>query len=183
MDIDRFPIRHLFRRTHFDPITWLSAILFSQPGSFTYSDPSGYDPLHDAEAAWGKFVKNVTGGGDEKGRQSGGISQRNLEGIKKDQTGELKGFNHAQKMQDALNGVLNHFNKAIKGGYDGIAQKAADTYNGAIQSLKSLGVNVDKALTGPRGGTGTNIKLPEEISPAMGPVRPVEIPDIPIWIP
>jgi hypothetical protein len=150
--------------------------MWNRNNPFAYSDPSGYDPLDGMTEAFNKWLTNVMYPG-VNGAQSGPLSQRTIEAVKKDQAGELKKGNHSSKLRDGLGGAIKKMEEALDAGRHDIAQKAADTYNNAIARLTAAGADVKEALTGSRGGNGPAVRFPTSISP-QEPVEfePVEVP-------
>ena len=147
--------------------------MWNRGNAVQFSDPSGYNAFDDFASGFEQWYERVTHPGGARGEQSGGLSNRNIEAVAKDQDGRLQGFDHAQKLRDALQGALNRLNAAAKGGAHEVAQRAAGAYNDAIARLKATGANIEKALTGPKGGNGPIVRYPEEVSPEEVPIRPV----------
>jgi YD repeat-containing protein len=127
-----------------DPMTQKS-FMWDRNNPYAYADPTGFD-ASDVE----NWIRNVTSPGRNNGSQSGGLSQRNIQGVADDLK---KGTEtHIQKFLDGLSGAVRRADKAIEDGAHEAADKAIKTYNDAVSSLEKLTKDASKALEGKPGG-------------------------------
>ncbi len=155
--------------------------MWNRNNPYEYSDPSGYNPLEDFERGFEQWYRNVTRPGGPSGGQSGGFNERNIEAVGKEVRGELPGSGHMTKFRETAQGAISQFNRALEQGAQSVMARAAQAYNDAIANLKAQGVkgaDLQRTLTGPKGGSNTPVvRLPEEI-PIGTPIK-IEPPLIP----
>jgi len=151
-----------------DPMSQKS-FMWNNNNPYTYSDPSGFDPL-DKIIDYEAWFKNVSRPPNEFGRNQGGMHPRNLEAVIKEQNGEMPGSGHEQKTHEVLRGANTRAAAAHAAGRSDVASKYEGAFNWIVSTLKQLGGDVSRTLTAPPGPPMKPTVLPEQL-PEVGPVR------------
>jgi hypothetical protein len=71
----------------------------------------------------------VTNEGNATGGQSGGFSDRNIDAMSKENSGEMSGNGHTTKFRQSAAGATKRYNNAVKAGNKNAASKMGGKYN------------------------------------------------------